>query len=175
VNVPSVTDTLDARVVTPALRTRTEGRRRFILRQIRLLGITRLTQGIPQVRIARIDGPVSISHPVLSDAAIEQYPQTPGTELADQCHATLIASLLVGRGGGVLGIDLLNPSNQRPSTFYVGSQQFDPKKVGIDTAEVPGAFRFDTSIQGNWNNGHEYGTSLSKKEKDALLEFLKTL
>jgi hypothetical protein len=71
--------------------------------------------------------------------------------------------------------DLLNPPNQRPSTFYVGNQQFDPKKVGIGTAEVPGAFRFDTSPQGNWNNGHEYGTSLSGKEKDALLEFLKTL
>jgi hypothetical protein len=71
--------------------------------------------------------------------------------------------------------DLLNPPNQRPSTFYVGRQQFDPKKVGIGTAEVPGAFRFDTSLQGNWNNGHEYGTSLSGKEKDALLEFLKTL
>lgn len=103
-NVPSVTDTVDTGLVIPALWTRTEDRRRFILRQIRLLGITRLTQGIPQVRIALIDGPVSISHPVLSAATIEQYPQIPGTELADQSHATFIASLLVGRGGGVLGI-----------------------------------------------------------------------
>lgn len=71
--------------------------------------------------------------------------------------------------------DLLNPPNRRPATFYIGSRRFDPKKVGIDTSEVPGAFRFDTSVQGNWNNGHEFGTQLSRKEKDALLEFLKTL
>jgi hypothetical protein len=71
--------------------------------------------------------------------------------------------------------DLLNPSDQRPKSFYVGSRQFDYKKVGLDTTEVPGAFLFNTSVKGNWNNGHEFGTQLSKMEKDVPLEFLKTL
>jgi processive rubber oxygenase RoxA-like protein len=74
--------------------------------------------------------------------------------------------------------DLLNSRESRPPTFYVGSRELDPKKVGLVQDKVPGAFLFDTSMQGNWNNGHEgpaYGTQLSDKEKDALVEFLKTL
>jgi hypothetical protein len=71
--------------------------------------------------------------------------------------------------------DLLNPASERPSVFYVGSRELDSKKVGLVTSPVPGAFRFDTSPQGNWRNGHEFGTTLSRKDKDALLEFLKTL
>ena len=34
---------------------------------------------------------------------------------------------------------------------------------------------FDTSVPGNSNAGHEYGTDLSPDDKRALLEFLKTL
>jgi hypothetical protein len=71
--------------------------------------------------------------------------------------------------------DLLNLPDQRPKSFYVGSRLLDPKKIGLDTTEVPDAFLFDTSVKGNWNNGHEFGTQLSRMEKDALLEFLKTL
>jgi cytochrome c5 len=78
--------------------------------------------------------------------------------------------------------DLLNPTSCsptvtecRPSEFYVGSRDFDPVKVGLVTSHVPGAFRFDTSPQGNWRNGHDYGTTLPKADKEALLEFLKTL
>ncbi len=71
--------------------------------------------------------------------------------------------------------DLLNPAKDRPQVFYVGSREFDPQKVGIVTKEAPGTFRFDTSPQGNWRNGHEFGTSLPANEKKDLLEFLKTL
>jgi hypothetical protein len=34
---------------------------------------------------------------------------------------------------------------------------------------------YDTSEPGHRNSGHLYGTSLSRSEKDALLEYLKTL
>jgi len=34
---------------------------------------------------------------------------------------------------------------------------------------------YDTTAPGNSNSGHLYGTSLSGSEKDALLEYLKTL
>ena len=71
--------------------------------------------------------------------------------------------------------DLLNPVDQRPAVFYVGSREFDAKQVGLDTTEVPGAFRFDTAPMGNLRSGHLFGTTLSAKDKEDLLEFLKTL
>jgi hypothetical protein len=74
--------------------------------------------------------------------------------------------------------DLLNTTDQRPQVFYVGSRDFDAEKVGISTKEAPGTFRFDTSIQGNWRNGHdgpEFGTMLPVQQKKDLLEYLKTL
>jgi hypothetical protein len=71
--------------------------------------------------------------------------------------------------------DLLSPTDERPQVFYVGSRDFDAEKVGITTTEGPGTFRFDTSIQGNWRNGHEFGTSLPAQQKKDLLEYLKTL
>jgi len=35
--------------------------------------------------------------------------------------------------------------------------------------------RYDVSERASGNQGHEYGTNLSGKEKDALIEYLKTL
>jgi hypothetical protein len=35
-------------------------------------------------------------------------------------------------------------------------------------------FKFDTSLPGNGNKGHTYGTELSDADKDAIVEFLKT-
>jgi hypothetical protein len=77
--------------------------------------------------------------------------------------------------------DLLEPSSKRPATFYRGYDVYDPKNVGFltDVAEENGKkyFRFDTSLPGNGNQGHEgkaYGTDLPADEKEALIEFLKT-
>jgi len=36
-------------------------------------------------------------------------------------------------------------------------------------------FRFDPRLRGNANGGHRYGTELAAPDKQALLEFLKTL
>jgi hypothetical protein len=36
-------------------------------------------------------------------------------------------------------------------------------------------FRFDTSLPGNSNRGHLWGTELSEADRTALLEYLKTL
>src|SRR3984957_4985305 len=71
--------------------------------------------------------------------------------------------------------DLLSTTDDRPQVFYIGSREFDAEKVGISTKEGPGTFRFDTSIQGNWRNGHEFGTTLPVQQKKDLLEYLKTL
>ena len=71
--------------------------------------------------------------------------------------------------------DLLQPTSARPQIFHVGSRDFDPQKVGLVTQPADGTFIFNTSPQGNWRNGHEFGTSLPENQKRDLLEFLKTL
>ena len=75
--------------------------------------------------------------------------------------------------------DLLAPPAARPRTFYRGYDLLDAKDLGFvsNVAEVRGHkfFPFDTATPGNGNGGHDYGTALSAAEKDALLEYLKTL
>jgi hypothetical protein len=74
--------------------------------------------------------------------------------------------------------DLLQPASARPTVFYRGYNVYDPKKLGYISdgpeAEQNG-FRYDTSIPGNSNAGHEHGTTLSDQEKWDLIEYLKTL
>jgi hypothetical protein len=74
--------------------------------------------------------------------------------------------------------DLLSTPAARPKVFYRGYDVYDPIKVGFVTsgpaAERTG-WRHETAERGNGNGGHTYGTSLSEGEKDALLEYLKTL
>ena len=70
---------------------------------------------------------------------------------------------------------MLTPPAERISKFYVGSREFDPSNVGFITRKTEGAFLFDTTIPGNTNVGHEWGTTLSEKQKKELIEFLKTL
>lgn len=69
--------------------------------------------------------------------------------------------------------DLLTPASERPKEFFTGNLEFDPVKVGRVTTDFPGAFLFKTSITGNSNAGHEFGTTLTPDEKMDLLEYLK--
>lgn len=72
--------------------------------------------------------------------------------------------------------DLLLPPSQRPKLFYVGNWEFNPDIVGYDMkAETPGAFLFDTTVRGNSNAGHSYGTDMTEDDRKALIEYLKTL
>ena len=74
--------------------------------------------------------------------------------------------------------DLLNPPAQRPGAFYRGNDVFDPVGVGFvsNVAEQGGRrfTRYDTTVPGNGNMGHEYGTTLSDADKAAIVEYLKT-
>lgn len=71
---------------------------------------------------------------------------------------------------------LLLPSDQRIKSFSVGSREFDPVNVGFETAASPESFLFDTSLLGNSNAGHEYGTgALTDAERWELVEYMKTL
>ncbi|MDQ6702250.1 MAG: di-heme-cytochrome C peroxidase [Pseudomonadota bacterium] len=79
--------------------------------------------------------------------------------------------------------DLLLPPSDRPKSFYVGTREFDPVKVGFKTeqsAENSFLFRvFDdqgTPIQGNLNSGHDYNNAgLSEADRAALVEYMKGL
>ena len=71
--------------------------------------------------------------------------------------------------------DLLQPAARRPAKFPVGHRDYDPKKLGYVTDVANPIFTVDTTIDGNHNSGHEFGTELSDDEKWELLEYLKTL
>jgi hypothetical protein len=74
--------------------------------------------------------------------------------------------------------DLLNPPEQRPKVFFTGYDLYDYDNLGfVSTGPEAERFgqRYDTSVSGNGNGGHLYGTNLTPAEKDALLEFMKTL
>ncbi|MDB5386656.1 MAG: hypothetical protein JWM11_2302, partial [Planctomycetaceae bacterium] len=52
--------------------------------------------------------------------------------------------------------------------------QFNPAKVGCAEGQES-EWKFDTTLPGNSNVGHEYGVALSDKERLELVEYLKTL
>ncbi len=81
--------------------------------------------------------------------------------------------------------ELLSPVDERSASFYLGSRLFDPKQVGYETGSIDGGFLLDTTKPGNSNKGHEFrdgprgdgviGRSLQPEEREALIEYLKSL
>jgi hypothetical protein len=67
---------------------------------------------------------------------------------------------------------------ERPVTFSRAYDVYDWNRVGFVSsgpdAERDGV-RFDTTLKGNGNAGHLYGTTLPVPERLALIEYLKTL
>jgi len=80
---------------------------------------------------------------------------------------------------------LLSPQDERATTFYRGTFDYDPRHLGYQTGAFPGGFLFDTRIAGNRNSGHEFrdgprgngviGRLLQPEERWAVLEYLKVL
>lgn len=80
---------------------------------------------------------------------------------------------------------LLSPQEERPSTFWTGSKEFDPVKVGHAISEMKGAYLYDVTKPGNSNHGHEFkdgprgngvvGPALSPDDRWAIIEYLKSL
>ena len=68
--------------------------------------------------------------------------------------------------------------DQRPPVFYRGYNVYDWENGGFVStgpdAEKEGV-RFDTSLKGNGNGGHLYGTDLPAADRDAIVEYMKTL
>jgi hypothetical protein len=79
--------------------------------------------------------------------------------------------------------DLLTEPPKRHKRFCRGTDLYDAKNVGFDSEPAvengveicKESFLYDTSVCGNSNDGHPYGTDLHPKDKDALIEYLKTL
>lgn len=76
---------------------------------------------------------------------------------------------------------LLLPANERDTSFHIGSWEYDPKTLGYVSKQTENSFEFDTTLPGNSNAGHEYGTgfygepALTEQERWALIEYLKTI
>lgn len=80
---------------------------------------------------------------------------------------------------------LLSPQDERATTFYKGTVEYDPRHLGYRTEPFTNGFLFDTHISGNHNSGHEFragargngviGRLLQPEERWALLEYLKVL
>ncbi|MCW8108934.1 hypothetical protein OPS25_10560 [Alteromonas ponticola] len=74
--------------------------------------------------------------------------------------------------------DLLRPPAQRAVTFYRGYDVYDQENIGFISqgkhARRVGTL-LDTRVRGNSNQGHEFGTQLSDKDKEMLMEYMKTL
>jgi hypothetical protein len=77
--------------------------------------------------------------------------------------------------------DLLEPTERRPVAFVRGLEVLDGERGGFlapacDPRAPPRqGFCFDTSLPGNGNQGHLYGTALPAGEKADLLAYLLTL
>ena len=76
--------------------------------------------------------------------------------------------------------DLLEPPAARPTAFVRGGDVVDAARGGFASPScTPGeptaaGFCFDTTVRGNGNGGHLYGTGLSAAAKDALTAYLST-
>jgi hypothetical protein len=78
--------------------------------------------------------------------------------------------------------EMLVPEERRSPVFWVGTRRFDPVRVGFEPTDSVGHFRFDTSIPGNHNTGHQFrddggagviGRALTDEERWDVIEFLK--
>lgn len=75
-------------------------------------------------------------------------------------------------------MDVLGEPAARPARFYRGGDDFDRVRVGVAAIAQPSssdAFLFDTAIPGNGNQGHPFGVPLTAVEREAVVEYLKTL
>lgn len=71
--------------------------------------------------------------------------------------------------------ELLSPPEERRAVFWTGGHELDLMRLGYQSGDVPGRFRFDTSLRGNGNQGHAFPPEgLSHDQRMAIIEYLKT-
>src|ERR1051325_8515117 len=84
--------------------------------------------------------------------------------------------------------ELLSPLSERASTFYIGNTEFEPEKLGFESGWFERGFKFDSTLPGNSNAGHEFsyrpgdqlrpgviGPLLSPEDRRAIVEYMKKI
>ena len=75
--------------------------------------------------------------------------------------------------------DLLEPAEQRPQGLLPRLRRLRPGRVAASCRRAPmrsaKALASTSRQRGNGNAGHAFGTTLADPDKDALVEYLKTL
>lgn len=115
----------------------------------------------------------------------DKYPDTRGKKVyRSKTLVGIWATAPFLHNGSVPTIyDLLKPAAERPKTFVTGQREYDPVRLGYEQDPArfvgPGGAaptRFDTSLPGNSNAGHEWDfyPSLTDEERSQIIEFLKT-
>ena len=70
------------------------------------------------------------------------------------------------------------PPEKRPKVFWRGYDLYDPVNVGFVSQGAEAqriGTKHETSARAGSSQGHAFGTALTQGEKDALIEYLKTL
>mgnify|MGYP005831590677 CR=1 FL=1 len=72
--------------------------------------------------------------------------------------------------------ELLSPPSERRAVFWTGGRELDRARLGFESGEAPGRFRFDTALRGNGNQGHAFplAGTLVPEDRLAVIEYLKT-
>ncbi len=74
--------------------------------------------------------------------------------------------------------DLLDPPERGRDASSAATTCSTRSKVGfvsdVPTADGQSFTRYDTTVPGNSNSGHVYGTTLSDDDKRAIVEYMKT-
>lgn len=105
------------------------------------------------------------------EASIE-HPKSGAAYWASPMEGIFSSSPYFHNGSVPTLADVLEAPSKRPVTFRTGTTEFDPKHVGFKNE---GSFVYDTRELGKSNKGHVVGTALQPSEKQALLEYLKSL
>jgi hypothetical protein len=75
--------------------------------------------------------------------------------------------------------ELLKPAAERVKIFYRGNRHYDEAQLGFvsdqPTEGTRALFKYDTSLIGNSNLGHDYGTNLDAGRRADIISYLKTL
>lgn len=71
--------------------------------------------------------------------------------------------------------ELLSPASERRAVFWTGGRALDRERLGYQSDDAPGRFRFDTLQPGNGNQGHAFPEGgLVHQERLAIIEYLKS-
>lgn len=71
--------------------------------------------------------------------------------------------------------ELLSPAEERRAVFWTGGRALDLRRLGYESGDAPGRFRFDTRLPGNGNGGHAFPAGgLDPDQRLAIIEYLKT-